>query len=87
MFCKDGVGKTGSGVLIAVYKTYVSSEVKTENNNNNHELISIRIQLKDKKYLIVGSFYRPDWTDDEYMENFTETVEGIRTQCSDQKCG
>ena len=75
MFHKDRVGKTSGGVQIAVSMTYVSSEVKTE--NNNCELIFVRIQLKTHKDLIFGSLYRPDWTDDEYMENFTDTVEGI----------
>ena len=46
-------GRKIGGVLIAVNKAYISSEVKTE---NNCELIFVRIQLKDKKYLIVGSF-------------------------------
>ena len=45
--------------------------------NNNCELIFIRIHLKDKSDFIVGSLYRPDWTDDEYVQNFTDRVEGI----------
>ena len=80
-FRKDRTDKKGGGVLISVNKTYVSSEVTIE--NNNCELIFVRIQLKDQKDLIVGSFYRPDWTDDEYMESFIKAVEGIRSQYKD----
>ena len=75
VFWKDRTGETGSGVLTAVNKAYVSSEVKTK--NNNCELIFVRIKLKDQKDLVVCSFYRPDWTDNEYMGNYTETVEGV----------
>ena len=54
---KEKTGKTGGGVFIAVNTTYVSSEVKT---NNIYYLIFVKIQLK-------YTFYRPNWTDDEYI--------------------
>ena len=70
MFYKDKVGKTGGGgVLIAVNKTYVNVRSKVKTQNSNCELIEVRIQLKGQKDLIVGSFYRSDWTDDEFVDN------------------
>ena len=79
MFHKDRISKTSGGVLITANKTYLSSEVKTE---NNCELIFVSIPFKELKDLTVG-YYRPYWTDDDYMENFTETVEDNRRQHKD----
>ena len=72
---KDRQDKKGGGVFICVKKDLISSEISL---NITSELLFVKIHLKDQKDLIVGSFYRPDWTDEEYFQNLTDCLQQLR---------
>ena len=74
IFKKDrklGVKKSGGGVFILI-----SSEIKLD-TESNLKLVVVELKLKDQHNVKIGSFYRPPWEDDSYMEDLALTLDKI----------
>ena len=71
----DGMKECGGGVFLMVSTRYISIEL-TE-LDTDCELVWAQVQLRGLKYLNVGAFYRPDHTDDTYLEQLNTSLERI----------
>jgi hypothetical protein len=64
------------GVVIATMNN-LTTEV---HNSKTVELISVKIDLPNKKTLIVSSFYRPPKTDEVYIQNYIKEISELKTR-------
>ena len=79
IFRKDrglGFKKTGGGVFIMVRQEFTCSEIQLD-IDTDLELIFVEIRMKDQQNVKVGSFYRPPWSDDTYMENLARALDQV----------
>ena len=82
IFRKDrtlGNKKAGGGVFIMVRKEFTCSEIKL-NAPAELELVFVEVKMKGQQNLKVGSFYRPPWSDDKYMEDFAKVLTELDSQ-------
>ena len=63
------------GVLIAVRNNLTSTEIY---KSTSCELICIKIDLPNKRSMIVGAFYRPPGTDESYLRSFISEVTELK---------
>ncbi len=77
VFRKDrqaDIKKSGGGVFILTRKEYICSEltIKTQ-----CEFVAIEMQLIDQQNIKICNFYRPPWTDESYLDDFTEAIRQV----------
>ena len=72
---KFGMSK-GGGVFILVSRRFNSSRV-VEAETDSNELVWVQIELKYSKKLYVGSLYRPEHTDLDYINDLDTSISGI----------
>jgi hypothetical protein len=65
------------GVVIATMNNLTTTEI---NKSKIVELISVKIDLRNKKTLIVSSFYRPPKTDEVYIQNYIKEISELNTR-------
>ena len=65
------------GVVIATMNNLTTTEI---NKSKIVELISVKIDLPNKKTLIVSSFYRPPKTDEVYIQNYIKEISELKTR-------
>ena len=58
VYRRDRVGEGGGGVALLIKSCYASTEVASVSADPKCELIWVEVELRDKKKLLVSSFYR-----------------------------
>ena len=66
----------GGGVFILVSNKLVCSAIQVE--DANCELTFIQVDLVGSPKLVIGAFYRPPFTDNEYLDNLCKAVDSVR---------
>ncbi|XP_076464691.1 uncharacterized protein LOC143296553 [Babylonia areolata] len=66
--------RNGGGVLIAVLKTLVTTEEPLLCPNLPCEILWIRINIKNRRDLLIGSYYRPDDGDEPSQLRMAESI-------------
>jgi hypothetical protein len=67
------------GVFILVHKDYTTSPIVDIEVDADSEMIWVQIEMPGCKQILVGSFYRPEHTDIEYLEKFGEYLNKLPT--------
>lgn len=68
----------GGGTFVSVSKDYIASEIT--DFDSDCEATWVRINVAGHRSLVVCSFYRPQWTDAEYMDSLNNIVSSICNQ-------
>ena len=71
---QSDVKKTGGGIFILTRRNYTCCEIPI---TTNCEFQAIELQLIDQQNVKICNFYRPPWTDDNYMQEFTEILQKV----------
>jgi hypothetical protein len=64
----------GGGVFILVHKNYTSSILTDIEVDPDSEMVWVQIEMAGCKRILVGSYYRPEHTDLDYIEKFGDSL-------------
>jgi hypothetical protein len=71
---KKDTDKEGRGVLIAVKKDLISSDVYKFTPPDKAEMVWAKIEIADSKTLYLGSYYNPKTSDENSLKNFETMI-------------
>ena len=79
IFRKDRTSDPHGGIFVAIKNEFVATERK-DLSSNTSELLWIELSVEDSKPTLIGVFYRPQSTDENYIENIRTSLENIPIQ-------
>jgi hypothetical protein len=71
---KKDTDKEGRGVLIAVKKDLIRSDVYKFTPPDKAEMVWAKIEIADSKTLYLGSYYNPKTSDENSLKNFQTMI-------------
>jgi hypothetical protein len=66
--------KTGGGVFILARREFICVDIPI---TTKCELQAVELKLHDQQNVKICNFYRPPWSDDEYVEDFAQAIQQV----------